>query len=165
MSASKFGFSLSAAAIAVATFAASVAPQAGNTPEQAYSSRIETEAKHSSVNFVPDGDLTKSLWKQAQWVDFDNDASGKSYYPEAATRVASLWTEAYIYFAFAARYDSLNIFEGEDPKPERWKLPVRDGASTSFAPRERAATITASFLPGASFLKERPFTCQRDSES
>ena len=88
-------------------------------PEDAYSSNAHMEATRSPAEFVADGDLTKSSWKHAQWVEFDNDASGKLHYREAATRVASVWTEAHIYFAFSSRYDSLNIYEGEDPKPAR----------------------------------------------
>jgi len=95
-------------------------------PEEAYSSSAQLEATRASAEFVPDGDLTKPQWKRAKWVEFDNDASGKAHYPEAATRVASLWTDTYIYFVFSSRYDSLNIYEGEDPKTERWQLWDRD---------------------------------------
>jgi len=126
MFACKIAFSLSAVAIAAAAFAASFARQAPGAPEQAYSSTIETEAKHFSTNFVPDGDLTKAVWKHTKWLEFDNDSSGKLHHPETKTRVASLWSETHIYFAFSCVYDSLNIYEGEDPKPERWQLWDRD---------------------------------------
>src|SRR5215467_6910679 len=135
MSASKIAFLLSACLIAVATFAASFARQAASAPEQAYSSSVQAEAKHSSVDFVPDGDLTKPSWKHAKWLEFDNDSSGKSHYPEAATRVASLWTETHIYFAYSCRYDSLNTYEGEDPKPERWQLWERDVVEVFLNPQ------------------------------
>jgi len=135
MSASKIAFLLSACLIAVATFAASFARQAASAPEQAYSSSVQAEAKHSSVDFVPDGDLTKPSWKHAKWLEFDNDASGKLHYPEAVTRVASLWTETHIYFAFSSRYDSLNVYEGEDPRPERWQLWDRDVVEVFLNPQ------------------------------
>src|SRR5215510_188733 len=92
------------AAVCGATFAilvVSAARQVSQDKEQVYSSSIEVEARHSSKEFLPDGDLTKPSWKHAKWVEFDNDAPGKSYYREAATRVASLWTDAHIYFAFS----------------------------------------------------------------
>src|ERR1700745_2276677 len=89
---------------------------------QVYSSSPEIEAKRSSQEFRPDGDLSKPSWKRAQWMEFDNDAPGKSHHPEVATRVASVWTDTHIYFAFSSHYDSLNIYEGEDPKVERWQL-------------------------------------------
>lgn len=94
-------------------------------PEEDYSSSAQMEAKRSPAEFVPDGDLTKSSWKHAQWVEFDNDAWGKSHYPQATTRAASVWTDMNIYFAFWSRYDSLNIYEGEDPKPELATLGAR----------------------------------------
>jgi len=68
-------------------------------------------------------------------VQFDNDASGKSHYPEVATRVASLWTETDIYFAFLSRYDSLNTYEGEDAKPKRWQLWDRDVVEVFLNPQ------------------------------
>lgn len=126
MLASRIRFCLFVSAVVYANFVASPARQTASTPEEAYSSNIAAETRHSSTNFLPDGDLSKSLWKQAKWVEFDSDASGKSHYPEAETRVASLWTETHIYFAFSSRYDSLNIYEGEDPKAERWQLWERD---------------------------------------
>jgi hypothetical protein len=107
----------------------------GRGPEEAYSSSAQLEATRASAEFVPDGDLTKPPWKHAKWVKFDNDASGKVHYPEARTRVASLWTETHIYFAFSSRYDSLNIYEGEDPEPERWQLWDRDVVEVFLNPR------------------------------
>jgi cellulose/xylan binding protein with CBM9 domain len=97
-----------------------------SVPEQAYSSSVQLEARRSSAELVPDGDLSKASWKRANWVEFDHNASGKSHYPEVTTRVASSWTEKHLYFAFWCRYDSLNIYEGEDPKTERWQLWDRD---------------------------------------
>jgi len=135
MPASKITFWFSACTIAVATFAASFTRQAARTPEQAYSSSTEVETRHSSSDFAPNGDLAKTPWKGAKWAKFDNDASGKFHYPEAETRVASLWTETHIYFAFSSRYDALNIYEGEDPKAERWQLWDRDVVEVFLNPQ------------------------------
>ena len=122
-------------AVVFASFAALSARQAASKSEQAYSSSMEAETTHSSVDFVPDGDLAKPSWKHAKWVEFDNDASGKFHYPELTTRVASIWTETHIYFAFWSRYDSLNIYEGEDPRPERWQLWDRDVVEVFLNPQ------------------------------
>ena len=135
MSAAKIRFCFCAGAVACATVAASSACQAVSKPEPAYSSNMETETKRSSADFVPDGDLTKPCWKLANWVEFDNAASGKSHYPDLTTRVASLWTETHIYFAFSSRYDSLNIYDGEDPKRERWQLWDRDVVEVFLNPQ------------------------------
>ena len=135
MLASRFRFGLFVSAVVYANFVASPARQAASMPEEAYSSSVAAETRHSSTNFLPDGDLSKALWKHAKWVEFDHQASGKSHYPEAETRVASLWTETHIYFAFASRYDSLNVYEGEDPKAERWQLWDRDVVEVFLNPQ------------------------------
>ncbi len=91
-----------------------------------YTSNSRIQSKRSARDFVPDGDLSKNEWKEAEWVRFDHDMSGKKHFPEAETAVAALWTDAYVYFAFHAMYTSLNIFEGEDTTKERWELWTRD---------------------------------------
>ena len=135
MFASRIGLWLALGGAAFATLADSHTGQAVNGPESTYSSDRELEARRCSVEFLPDGDLSKPSWKHAKWAEFDNDASGKFHYPEAATRVASLWTETHIYFAFSSRYDSLNIYEGEDPKLERWQLWNRDVVEVFLNPQ------------------------------
>ena len=134
MFASRIGFWLAVAGAVFATLADSHARQT-NGPPSTYFSSVQLETRRSSVEFLPDGDLSKPAWKHANWVEFDNDASGKFHYPEAATRVASLWTKTHIYFAFSCRYDSLNIYEGEDPKPERWQLWNRDVVEVFLNPQ------------------------------
>ena len=116
--------SLAAAAFTLLPF--SFPGQISTPPPTSYASDIQIQSKHSPVDFLPDGNLSKPSWKLAKSVKFDSDSSGKSHYPELSTRIASLWTGKYIYFAFWARYDSLNIYDGEDPKLERWELWNRD---------------------------------------
>jgi alpha-galactosidase len=103
--------------------------------QESYVSDVQLRAKRSPADFLPDGDLSKPSWKHAQSVEFDYDASGKSRYPEVSTRVASVWTETHIYFSFWCRYDSLNIYEGEDPAVERWQLWDRDVAEVFLNPQ------------------------------
>ncbi len=96
--------------------------QVTSNSQQTYTSDVHFSVKRSPVDVPPDGDLSKAFWKKADFVEFDQDAWGKSHYPEVSTRVKSLWTDSYIYFAFWGRYDSLNIYDDEDPGPERWQL-------------------------------------------
>ena len=103
--------------------------------QESYVSDVQLRAKRSPADFLPDGDLSKPSWKHAKSVEFDYDASGKSHYPEVSTRVASVWTETHIYFSFWCRYDSLNIYEGEDPALERWQLWDRDVAEVFLNPQ------------------------------
>ena len=104
-------------------------------PQQRYASAIQLLAKKSPVDFLPDGDLSKPSWKNAISVNFDHEASGKPHYPELSTRVASVWTETHVYFYFWCRYDSLNVFEGEDPAVERWQLWDRDVVEVFLNPQ------------------------------
>jgi Carbohydrate family 9 binding domain-like len=131
---SRFRFAVASGAAFVILFA-SAGGQVPAGVEQIYSSSAAIEAKRSSQEFLPDGNLSKPSWKRAQWMEFDNDAQGKSHYPEAATRVASVWTDTHIYFAFLSHYDSLNIYEGEDPKVERWQLWDRDVVEVFLNPQ------------------------------
>ncbi|HEV2426065.1 MAG TPA: carbohydrate-binding family 9-like protein [Terriglobia bacterium] len=93
-----------------------------------YTSDAQITARFCRRDFVPDGDLNKSAWKRAQWVEFAHDMSGRQSYPGAATRVAVLWSGRYLYIGFSCQYDHLNIYEGEDPAKERWELWNRDVA-------------------------------------
>ena len=83
-------------------------------------------SEFSAVDVEPDGDLTKALWSGAKRVRFDQAAFAQASYPESATSVASRWTAKYLYLAFWCNYQSLNIYEGEDPGPERMQLWERD---------------------------------------
>src|SRR5882672_1982621 len=109
-------------------------PIAGNS-QQTYTSDAHVSVKRSLVDVAPDGDLSKTFWKNSDFVEFDQDAWGKSHYPEVSTRVKSLWTDSYIYFGFLGRYDSLNIYDGEDPAPERWQLWNRDVVEVFLNPQ------------------------------
>ena len=85
-----------------------------------YLNSIETTATYSASDFAVDGDLSKAAWKKAKWTEFDHDPTGKTENPTVKTRVAAVWSDRYIYFAFSGRYESLNVYEGEDVAKERW---------------------------------------------
>jgi alpha-galactosidase len=126
------------ASLAGATFTLlliSCPAQLVSMPQQSYAADIQLPSKRSPVDFLPDGDLSKPSWKHAKSVEFDYDASGKSHHPELSTRLASLWTETHIYFAFWARFDSLNVYQGEDPQVERWQLWDRDVVEVFLNPQ------------------------------
>jgi len=120
---------------ALASSSRSTFGQSQESSEQPYSSPIVAIAKRTEKDFTPDGNLSKKTWKRAKWVKFEHDVSAKSNYPKAATRVSALWTERYIYFAFWCRYDTLNVYEGEDIVKERWELWNRDVAEVFLNPQ------------------------------
>jgi hypothetical protein len=91
-----------------------------------YLNCTETIATYSASDFAVDGNLTKPAWKSATWIEFDHDPTGKTENPSVKTRVAAVWSDRYIYFAFSGKYEMLNTYEGEDASKERWELWNRD---------------------------------------
>ena len=112
--------------------APSQTPQA--TAEE-YKSNATLNAKHSASDFVPDANLNKKVWKRAKWAEFDHSMDGKANHPTEKTRVAAVWTEKYVYFAFWCKYERLNTFEGEDTAKERWELWNKDVAEVFLNPQ------------------------------
>lgn len=100
------------------------APPAENP--DVYTSDSQVTARFSKHDFTPDGNLDKPAWKHAEWVEFSHDMTGHRSYPDAATRVAALWSRHYVYFGFSCRYHRLNIYQGENPASERWELWNKD---------------------------------------
>jgi Carbohydrate family 9 binding domain-like len=123
------------AALGVSLPCLAARPWSQEQPAPVYSSGSKLEARRARADFPPDADLGKGAWKRAEWAEFDRLMSGKESDPAAATRVASLWTDRYIYFAFSCRYDTLNVFAGEDPSKERWELWNRDVAEVFLNPQ------------------------------
>src|SRR5580704_15374310 len=93
---------LSVATIAALAIAAcAFAHSASRSADDQYLSNIEASAKYSSSDFAVDGNLSKPAWKAASWVEFDHDPTGKTENPSIKTRVATIWSKRYIYFAFS----------------------------------------------------------------
>jgi len=110
----------------------------GQTQKQTdalYSGKLTLEVKHSANDFRPDAQLNKRIWKQAKWTEFDHSMDGKTSFPTEKTRVAAIWTEKYVYFALWCKYESLSVFEGEDPAKERWELWNKDVAEVFLNPQ------------------------------
>jgi hypothetical protein len=110
-------------------------PVAGQAAASPYLSNVETTATYSASDFAVDGDLSKPAWEHAKWIEFDHDPTGKKENPSVKTRVGAVWSDRYIYFAFSGRYDSLNVYEGEDISKERWELWNRDVVEVFLNPR------------------------------
>ncbi len=122
-------------ALALGISVSAFSRQASRQSQISYLNSIETSAKYLTRDFAPDGDLTKVEWKKATWVAFDHDPTGKIENPAVKTRVAALWSDRYIYFAFSSHYESLNVYEGEDVSKERWELWNRDVVEVFLNPR------------------------------
>ena len=95
-------------------------------PSMSYTSNARIISKFSPVDFVPDGNLQKEVWKTADWVHMDHDMSGQKHYPQSETDIATVWTPYYVYFAYRCKYTELNIYKDADPAVEKWGLWNRD---------------------------------------
>jgi hypothetical protein len=91
-------------------------------------------------DFIPDGFLGKRVWAGAQQIRFERDAFLDLACLGIETAVASVWTRRNLYFAYWCRFESLHIFEEEDPADERWELWNRDVVEAFLAPPGAAAT-------------------------
>ena len=130
----------------LAVFAAVCAVAAGNSPGVAATqtdsdggSKVQRaqpiiESEFADHDFQPDGNLDKPVWTNVRRVRFDEAAFTREPYPQAETVVASRWTARYLYLAFWCHYQTLNVFEGEDPTPERWGLWEKDVVEAFIAP-------------------------------
>jgi alpha-galactosidase len=101
-----------------------IAPSGSQQSTYVSTSRITS--KFLATDFVPDGNLHKSVWRSASWVKVERDAFSPAPFPQSATEIASLWTPAYVYFAFRCKYTTLNVYEGGDPGKDFWSLWERD---------------------------------------
>lgn len=137
MTFSKISFYLASlgVAAALAVTAHAFVQSASSPADNPYSSNIETVATYSPSDFAPDGNLSKTAWTKAKWTEFDHDPTGKTENPAIKTRVAAIWSDRYIYFAFSGHYESLNTYDGEDVSKERWELWNRDVVEVFLNPR------------------------------
>jgi len=121
--------------LAIASLSALLQLPATQTQTVTYANDAHIDAKRAAADFIPDGNLRKQAWKDANWAEFSHGMSGKADHPDQATRIASLWTDKYIYFAFSCKYDALNVFEGEELSKERWELWNRDVVEVFLNPQ------------------------------
>jgi hypothetical protein len=100
-----------------------------------YIRNLTMTSEFTPADFLPDGDLSKNVWKDARRITFDQDAFGRSHFPDSEVQVASLWTPGYVYFAYWCKYRSLNIYAGENPAKKRWGLWDRDVVEAFINPQ------------------------------
>ena len=100
-----------------------------------YIRNLTMTSKFTPADFAPDGNLSKKVWQDAPRIRFDQDRFGHNHFPDSEVQVASLWTQGYVYFAYWCRYQSLNIYAGEDSAKERWELWNRDVVEAFINPQ------------------------------
>jgi hypothetical protein len=92
-----------------------------------------------AADFVPDGNLSKKVWKDAHRVIIDRDRFGHIRFPDSEAQVASLWTPGYVYFTYRCRYRSLNTYDGDSVK-ERPGICDRDVVEAFIDPQPEGFT-------------------------
>ncbi|MGA2986748.1 MAG: carbohydrate-binding family 9-like protein [Terriglobia bacterium] len=111
------------------------AVQASGSQPQNYVSSSHLDSRSTPQDFVPDGDLDKAAWQGVHWVKVDRDAFKPATYPQSAFEIASLWTPAYVYFAYRCKFDTLNVYQGGDLHTDFWKLWERDVVEVFLNPQ------------------------------
>ncbi|HYK88326.1 MAG TPA: carbohydrate-binding family 9-like protein [Acidobacteriota bacterium] len=91
-----------------------------------YTNNITITSKSTTRDFVPDGDLSKRVWRSAVFMSLDEDAVTRKKHSGAQTRIAASWTAKYLYIAYRCEYSVLNLYEGEPADKEKWGLWDRD---------------------------------------
>jgi predicted TIM-barrel fold metal-dependent hydrolase len=74
------------------------------------------QARHTTRDFDPDGDLAKAIWQTATPVRLERVSSDATARPDLCTSVRALWSEAFLYLAYECPYTELTVFE-----------PIQDG--------------------------------------
>lgn len=80
-------------------------------------------------DFVPDGVLDESEWRQAPPVRIEQQTTDATARPELSTTVRALWSEAYLYLAYESPFTELTVFEPKQTE-ERIGLWEKDVVET-----------------------------------
>jgi len=80
------------------------------------------KARRTSVDFEPDGDLSKTIWQTAAPVFVETQSADGKIRPELATAVRCLWSDQYLYLSYRCPYTTLTTFKGAPSKPKRAEL-------------------------------------------
>lgn len=74
-------------------------------------------------DFVPDGQLTESSWKQARSSRLEYQSHDSAARPELSTRLRLLWSQKFLYLGYEAPYTELSVFS---PKQTKERLGLWD---------------------------------------
>jgi hypothetical protein len=91
-------------------------------------------AHFCEIDFVPNGNLDKSMWAACPRVRFNRDAFRRIEYPEIETVASGCWTDEYLYLAFWCRYEALTLFAPGEECAEGSELWTRDVVEAFIAP-------------------------------
>jgi hypothetical protein len=86
------------------------------------------QARRTARDFVPDGDLTKTLWQTAAPVFVDAQAGNGLIRASLSTTVRCLWSSNYLYFAYSCPFTKLTFFDPPQQEHKRYDL-AKEGVS------------------------------------
>jgi predicted TIM-barrel fold metal-dependent hydrolase len=94
--------------------------------------RGETEAKapvltatRIAQDFTPDGDLSKSVWKDTPETWIERNSVNARVRPELRTRVQAVWSDKFLYLAFHCPFGKITVYDPAQSE-ERWLLWEKD---------------------------------------
>ena len=99
-----------------------------------YSSNYQSISARLLEDFLPDANLSKSVWRNSKRVVLADTFHPSIEHPAASTEASALWSSHYLYVAFWCHYSDLNTYKGEDPQLKRWELWDRDVAEVFVNP-------------------------------
>jgi hypothetical protein len=86
------------------------------------------EARRTTRDFEPNGDLSKELWQTARPARIECEAGDNSARPELSTTVRMLWSQHYLYIACECPFTALTMFESDNNGRKRLD-PNKDGGN------------------------------------
>ena len=86
------------------------------------------KARHTTRDFEPDGDLSKTIWQTARPVQLECQCRDATTRPDLSTSVRLLWSEQFLYLGYQCPCTKLTVFEPPRLEGKRFTLD-REGLS------------------------------------
>ncbi len=80
-------------------------------------------ARRTSRDFVPDADVTRTLWQTVTPVQLDSQSSDGAVRPDVATELRALWSQQFLYLRYDCPYTRLTTFQPVMQKGKRFNQP------------------------------------------
>ena len=80
------------------------------------------KARHTTCDFEPDGDLTKTIWGTATPVHLECESDNGAARPEISTSVRALWSAEFLYLGYECPCTEITVFEPPKAGGKRFAL-------------------------------------------
>jgi hypothetical protein len=85
------------------------------------------QARRTTCDFTPDGDLGKALWQTAMPVHMDAQGEDGLIRASLSTTVRCLWSSNYLYLAYHCPFTELTMFDPPQRERKRYDVPGEGG--------------------------------------